>query len=227
MDEGSIEDIALFADLPPPALAEIQQRCRWAIFQEGDVVFDRDSDTLDVYFVVAGSVRILNTANADRDVALADIPVGNYFGELAAIDGLRRSARVVALEPSRLASLEGRYFFELMRTYPTIAVKVLERLTRIIRDLDYRVTQIASQSESQRIWAQLLRLAEPSEQPDSWIIRDVPNHKEIAAWSGTSREQVAQAIGDLARDGVIRRRSMDLIIQDLPRLQLMVSKATA
>jgi CRP-like cAMP-binding protein len=226
MINGSIENIALFGDLPAEAVSEIGERCRWQRFAPGDVVFDRESDTLDVYFVVEGSVRILNVASDDRDVALADIPAGNYFGELAAIDGLRRSARVIALEESILASLEGPVFFQLMQAYPVIALKVLERLTRIVRDLDNRVTQISMQSENQRIWTQLVRLAEPDNTGIGWIIRDLPNHKEIAAWSGTSREQVAQAIGDLARDGIVRRRSMGLVIRDLQRLQLMASQAT-
>jgi hypothetical protein len=66
----------------------------------------------------------------------------------------------------------------------------------------------------------LIRLA-VRDKNENWIIRDLPNHKEIADWSGTSREQVAQTIGDLARDGVVRRRSRDLIIQDLPKLQVI------
>ncbi|MBF0560776.1 MAG: Crp/Fnr family transcriptional regulator [Alphaproteobacteria bacterium] len=224
MTDATIRNITLFADLPSRAMHDIQDLCQWRRFVAGDVVFDRENYTLDVYFVVAGSVRILNIAAGNRDVALADISAGNYFGELAAIDGLRRSARVIALEDTLLASLKGPDFLELMQTYPVISLKVLERLTRIVRDLDRRVTLISGQNENQRIWSQLMHLAEPNPPGEEWIIRDLPNHKEIAAWSGTTREQVAQAIGELARDHIVRRRGMSLIIGDRPRLQKMVGR---
>lgn len=227
MMEQSLESIQLFADLPPAALDEVEERCRWHHVQADDLVFDRESDCVEVYFVVSGSVRILNAISPDRDVALADIPAGGYFGELSAIDGMRRSARVVALQESLLAALDGRYFIEVLRGHPAVAVRLLEKLSRIIRDLDGRVSQITGQNEQQRIWSQLLRLAEPSDLAGSWIIRELPNHKEIADWSGTRREQVAQAIGDLAREGVVRRRSRDLVILDLPRLRLMAMDSKA
>jgi len=220
MADHHLRDIALFSDLPAATVSSIEEKCRWLTFVPDDLVFDRESDSIDVYFVVSGRVRILDNAVPDRNVALADISAGSYFGELAAIDGMRRSARVVALEESVLAALDGQSFIDLMRTHPSVAVKLLEKLSRIIRDLDRRVVQVSSQTETQRVCSQLVRLAVPDQGPH-WIIRDFPNHKEIADWSGTSREQVAQTIGDLARDGVVRRRSRDLIIHDLPKLQVI------
>ena len=220
--EGALSRVSLFSGLAADALREIEGRCTWTRYVSGEQVFDRESDTLDVYFVIDGAVRILNNAADDREVALADVLAGNYFGELAAIDGMKRSARVVATKDSLLASLDGPSFLVLMRDHPDIALRVLERLTRIVRNLDSRVSQLSTQSEQQRIWGELLRLAEPdAAKADSWHIPDLPNHKEIAAWAGTSREQVAQAIGELARDGIVRRKTMGLVICDLPRLQMM------
>jgi CRP/FNR family cyclic AMP-dependent transcriptional regulator len=222
--DGGLARVSLFNDMDETALGDIEARCNWSRVPSGSQIFDKDSDTLDVYFVVEGAVRILTTGADEREVALADVIAGNYFGELAAIDGMKRSARVVATKDSVLASLEGGAFLELMRQYPAIAIKVVERLTRIVRSLDSRVAQLSSQSENQRVWGEILRLAQPDPaKPDSWQIADLPNHKEIAAWAGTTREKVAQAIGELAREGVVRRRSMGLVICDLPRLQLMAA----
>ncbi|MDO8608764.1 MAG: Crp/Fnr family transcriptional regulator [Phaeospirillum sp.] len=220
--DGALSSVSLFADLPESALRQIEACCTWRRYAAGEQVFDKESDTLDVYFIIEGAVRILNAASDDREVALADVLAGNYFGELAAIDGMKRSARVIATRDSLLASLDGRSFLEQMHDHPQIALRVLERLTRIVRNLDSRVSQLSTQSENQRVWGELLRLAEPDPgRPEGWHIPDLPNHKEIAAWAGTSREQVAQAIGELARDGIVRRKTMGLIICDLPRLQMM------
>lgn len=218
--------IRLFEGLPDDLVAAAARQCRWERLAEGAQIFDKDSDTLDVHFVLSGSVRILTTGPDGREVALADIAAGQYFGELAAIDGLRRSARAVASSEATIATLPGAAFLALMRQYPDLAIRVLERLTRIIRSLDGRVTELSTESEAQRIYGQLLRLARPDPvNPQNWLIDDLPNHKEIAAWTGTSREAVGQTIGELARDGIVRRRGMGLVVADRQRLTLMSNAA--
>lgn len=222
--DQDLNPIRLFEGLPEEALAAVAGQCRWNRFAAGEQVFDQDSDTLDVYFVQAGGVRILTTGPDGREVALADVPAGQYFGELAAIDGNRRSARAIATSDAVVATLSGPAFLAMLKQYPDLAIRVLERLTRIIRSLDGRVTELSTQSESQRIYGQILRLARPDPRnPQTWIIDDLPNHKEIAAWTGTSREAVAQAIGELARDGIVRRRGIGLVVADWTRLTLMTN----
>jgi len=220
---GALAKVSLFSELSAEAINRIEAQCHWHRLSAGEQVFDKESDTLDVYFVIEGSVRILNVISEDREVALADIHAGNCFGELAAIDGLKRSARVIATTDALLASLAGPDFLDVLRAYPNVTIQVLERLTRMVRTLDTRVTKLSTMSEQQRIWNELLRLAVP--EPNNkgfWHIPDMPNHREIAAWSGTSKDHVANAIGELARDGIVKRKTMGLSISDFPRLQSMV-----
>ena len=137
---------------------------------------------------------------------------------------MKRSARVVAMTDTALASLNGPAFLDMLRTYPSAAIRVLERLTRIVRALDNRVTTLSSQTDRQRIWAELVRLAKPEPlKTNGWHIPDMPNHREIAAWAGTTKEKVAEAIGELARDGIVRRKTMGLIISDMTRLETMTN----
>ena len=223
--EQTLAGIALLADLSREQLSEIETRCRWHRLAEGAQVFDKDSDSLDVYFIVGGAVRILSQA-LEREVALADLQAGRYFGELAAIDGLPRSARVIALTDCLLASLDGPGFRALLLHYPEVGLRVMGRMTGVIRDLDRRVMELSTTSEAQRICGELLRLAQPmADRPELWHVADLPNHKDIAAGIGTSREVVAQVIGELARDGVVKRRGMGLSITDLPRLRLLARAA--
>ncbi|HLO75557.1 MAG TPA: Crp/Fnr family transcriptional regulator [Magnetospirillum sp.] len=223
-DSHDLYKVELFEGLPPEAVAEIQTQCGWLHVAADQQVFDKESDTQDVYFVVSGVVRILTAGPDDREVALADIQAGNYFGELAAIDGMRRSARVVATTDAVLALLPPSAFLDLMRRHPEIAMRVLNRLSRVIRRLDSRVTELSIKSDKQRVFGQLLQLAEPDPaDPERLLIADLPNHREIAAWTGTSREIVAQAIGELARQGIVRRRGIGLQIPHWRRLQEMTA----
>ncbi len=219
---AGLEHIGLFSGLAPEAIEEIEAKATWHRFAPDEQVFDKESDTFEVYFVVSGVVRILSYVRPDREVALANVVAGDYFGELAAIDGKGRSARVVAIEETVLASVEGGEFVRFMGKYSPVAVRVLERFARIIRALDTRVLDLSTLSEGQRIMLELVRLSKPDARRGAGhYIPDLPNHKEIASWAGVSREAVARTIGDLARMGVIERRNMSLLVHDLPKLEAM------
>lgn len=220
--QAGLERIELFSGLPLEAVRELEGLAKWHDFAPEEPVFDKNSETLEVYFVVSGVIRILAYVEGEREVALADVGAGNYFGELAAIDGLKRSARAVAVQDSLLASVEGRDFTAFMVKYPQVALRVLERFARIIRNLDNRVTDLSTQTEGQRIYVELVKLAQPDpRRPHFWHIPDMPNHREIAAWAGVSREAVAKAIGELARAQIIERRNLHFVIHDWGKLQLL------
>jgi len=219
---GGLEKIELFSGLPGEAIREIEGMAKWSTYETDQQVFDKDTDSLDVYFVVTGSVRVLSHVRGEREVALANVLEGNYFGELAAIDRKERSARVVSAEPSVLAALNGPAFVDIMMRFPVVGLRVMERFARIIRALDSRVTDLSTLSEVQRVYVELVRLSQPDpRRTGGWYIPDMPNHKEIASWAGTSREAVAQAIGELARAGILERRSMNMVVHDWANLQRM------
>lgn len=222
VEPGRLDGIQLFSELSPEEIHAIEPQSKWFRYAEGEQIFDQEHTDREVFFVVSGSVRVLTFTPNKREVALANILRGDYFGELAALDGRGRSARAVTIEDSIIALIDGKDFTNLMYQHASIAVRVVKRFAHIIRTLDARVTDLSTLSENQRVLAELVRIAKPDiKRPGVWAISEMPNHKEIASWAGTSREVVAQTIGELARDGVVERRTMGLLIKDWGRLQLM------
>lgn len=219
--------ISLFSDLAPEAIQEIANVAKWHHVSAGETIFDQETDTLEVYCVVSGAVRIL-TIVGEREVTLAEIPGGNVFGEIAAIDGQPRSAKAVASTDSVLASIEGPKFTKMLLKHPTIALKIIQRLARVVRGLDKRVTTLSTLTEEQRVVIELLRISEPDPKiPNGWYIPTMPVHSDLAGWAGTSRDIVAQTIGKLAREGVVKRRGMALVICDWPQMQMLGKVAAA
>jgi len=221
----SLDNIQILMEAPREIVDEVISLCTWAEFQENDVVVDSDDASTDVFFVVKGRLRAMDYLTENQQVALADLEAGESFGELSAIDLKMRSARVVALEHSVLASMSSRDFRKLLMDCPGIALALLKRFASFIRTLNTRVTAMSTMSPHQRIYFELLRLAEPDTgDPGGWIINNAPNHAEIASWVGADRQTVADAIGNLARDGVIERKHKNLRIRDHSRLQRLVNQ---
>lgn len=216
----SLAGIALFRDLGPAEVAAIEKRCRWHRYGAEEPVLDRLSDNRDVFLVVEGLVRIVNYSLSGREIAYATVGPSGYFGELAAIDGGPRSASVLAVEDCLLASITPQAFKAIMVDHPNIATEVLQRLARIIRTCDDRILDLSTLRAVQRVYVELLRLATPSPlDPNSFLIRPMPTHKDIAAWAGTTRETVARVMSHLAEGKIVERKDRALYIRDKARLE--------
>jgi CRP/FNR family cyclic AMP-dependent transcriptional regulator len=213
---------SLLLGLSEAALARVKQVVQWIDCEPGHKLFDRGDTSTDVYFVVAGALRVVSHSGIGHEVAFAELNAGAYFGELSALDGKERSATVIATLPSVVAAVPRNEFLMLLRENPDIALRLLGRLAAVVRDLDSRVLDLSSMSSSQRIYVELLRLAEPAPENDgSWIIDPMPNHRELAALVGTEPEDVARAVGRLLQVGVARRVNRMLRIVDRAHIEAL------
>ncbi|MBT4710402.1 MAG: cyclic nucleotide-binding domain-containing protein, partial [Alphaproteobacteria bacterium] len=82
--------------IPPDDLAAVERGCQWEHHEPGSWLFERGQETSHVYFVIEGTVRVLNYSSSGRVVRFASVGPGGLLGELSAMDGLPRSATVVA-----------------------------------------------------------------------------------------------------------------------------------
>jgi CRP-like cAMP-binding protein len=223
--DHSLAMVRLLHGLDKPGLSRLEQVCTWRTAREGDLLLSRDSDSRDIFFVVRGSVRIVNFSNSGREIAFAIAGPGDYFGELAAIDGLPRSATVVALEECRIAALAPAHFREMLERNPKIALQVMEKLARIVRICDDRIMDLATLSAYQRVYSEIIKLTKPDPvRAGSWLVYPLPTQAQIAAQASTTRETVARVLSHLALDGVAERKSKTLYIRNMEKLKSMCEK---
>ncbi len=219
VDPARVDGIELFTSLSPEELRDLEKRCSWRRYDGGELILDRDSGSRDVYFVVDGRVQVANYSLSGREIALATIRAGGYFGELAAIDHLPRSATVTAAGKCLLAVMSPTVFSELLQDHPGIALQVLQRLAKIIRVCDERIMDLSTLRAVQRVYVELLRLAKPDAAVSSlWSVYPMPTQADIAGRASTTRETVARVLGDLTSGGLIQRKGKTLYINDRDRL---------
>jgi CRP-like cAMP-binding protein len=217
--------VELLAELTPEDLAEIEDVCRYKTFRAGTQIIDRHSETRDVFFVVRGRVRVVNYSLSGREVTLDDVLAGGHFGELAAIDGEPRSAAVMAIEDSLVVALPYRHFLEVIRRHPSIALKLMTRLARIVRASTERIMDLSTLAANNRVQAEILRQARDHPRGEnSATIKPIPLHAEIASRVSTTRETVARVLNDLARQGILERTKDELVVHDVERLSHMVEE---
>lgn len=218
----SLASIELLEGLSENDLSALSRRCRWRDFDENEQILAHlDADT-DVLFLTRGRLRVALYSASGKEVAFEDLPPGQHFGEMAAIDRKGRSASVFALEPCTIAFLSSKDFMQLMESHFVIAKRVMTALCRLVRRLDERVFEFSTLTVSNRIHAELLRLAGGDVGRRTARIAPPPRHADIASRVSTHREAVTREMNVLARAGIIRQERDALHILDLQKLSQMV-----
>ncbi len=224
--QRSLTGIKILADLSPEQLVGFERSTRWRRYRAKEQILDRESTGTDVYFVVDGKVEILNYSPGGREISFAEVARGGYFGELAALDGRKRSASAMAATDTTLASITAPTFKKLLLDHPEIALVVLLNLTEMVRNADDRIMDLSTLSAINRVHSDLLRLAKPGE-PDgnTALIRPIPIHSDIASRAGTTRETVSRVLSHLARVHIVERTKDSLEVLDLQRLRDLIEPA--
>ncbi len=221
----TLSGIDLFEDLAAGDRETLGRACRWHRYAAEQQIIGHEDPTTDVYFVVAGRVRVSVYSPAGKEVAFRDLGVGTSFGELSAFDHEPRSANVIALTDTVLAAMSAYAFRAVVREYPDVADRIMKQLAGLVRKLSDRVVEFSVLAVKNRIHAELLRLArEHGDDGNQATISPAPTHADIASRVATHREAVTRELNALDRDGVIARRTGALVVGDVARLARLVEK---
>ena len=113
-----LQKVELFKGLDAASLREIGLQCKWTRCKRNEYVIRRDGTDRDVYFVIAGMVRVAAPAGGGRNIILRDVPAGDLFGEHSAIDGRSGFADVLAVRESLFASMPPEAFRAILANHP-------------------------------------------------------------------------------------------------------------
>jgi CRP/FNR family transcriptional regulator, cyclic AMP receptor protein len=110
-------------------LESIDCKAETSLFRAGD-----EGDAM--YLIERGKVRICVQATDGRDMTLTELGRGDFFGEMALLDGQRRSANAIVAEDARLAVLSREHFLSFVRSSPDVALELLSALANRLRHTD-------------------------------------------------------------------------------------------
>jgi CRP-like cAMP-binding protein len=219
-----LKRVRLLEGLPASALKQLATQCGWKRYAAGHRVISRQAPGQDVYLIISGRVRVTSFSAAGRQVTFRDIPAGDWFGDFAAIDGLARSADIVALESALIATMPPAVFRDLLHAHPAVCDRMLNRLVTSVRELTERVFDLSTLGVQNRVHAELLRLArEAGVRGNAAHLDPAPKHAELASQVSTYREQVTRELSALVRQGLLKRSGRALVITDVSRLEKIIA----
>ncbi|HEY6069997.1 MAG TPA: DUF1003 domain-containing protein [Chthoniobacterales bacterium] len=155
MDAATLRSVPLFSSLDSKSTAELGEYLTIHDYPRSATIF-RSGDPGDaMYLIDVGKVRISITDADGAVVTLAELGPGDFFGEMAMLDGQGRSANAFAIEDARLAKLTRDDFLQFMRNDPRVPLELLNSLTARLRRTDdllrHRVSRNVNQEEEARL----------------------------------------------------------------------------
>ncbi len=210
-----------FPEFSQSIITFLNNRAVLAEYAPGQQIIETDAVNSEVYFIIKGEANALDYSENGKTVNYANLKAGDFFGELTALDGLPRSATVVATEKCQIAVLPGADFNNLIDNNLTFNRLVLNRLTKVIRLGNERISDIILLGAHQRICIELLRLSRANT-PDHLVIEHMPTQETFSKTVGTSRETVIRTFKRLTERGIIKKiAGRKIYINDRNKLEAM------
>jgi CRP/FNR family cyclic AMP-dependent transcriptional regulator len=170
--------------------------------------------------VAVGAVKILLPSTEGEEAIIATLRPGDFFGELALLDGAPRSATATAVESSETLVLPRAVFVDSLDSVPGLRDALLSALAYELRRLTGHVEELHFLDLAGRLAMRLSRLAREG-QPDArgQTRLDWPyTQSDLAAMIGGTRQSVNRLLRDLEEEGLISIESDQLVIRDLDEL---------
>ena len=190
-------------------------------FPRGGVLMYQGEPDDRVMALLAGRVKVARLESEGREVMLSIRDPGDLLGELAFIDGEPRVATVTALEPVEALVTIGHVLRRHLETTPRVAVVLLEIVTRRFRESTLTRSQFGASDTMARLSSRIVELAERYGEPDgeNLAVQSPISQEDLAAWTGSSRAGVAEALRALRELGWLHTERRRLIVRDLESLR--------
>jgi CRP-like cAMP-binding protein len=196
--------IHLFADLTDRESDTVLDLMHEKAVAKGTTVFHQNDNEGGLYLLLAGSVKISRTGRDGRDVTVALLHEGNFFGEMSLLDGQPRSASATATQATRLLVLDREHFQRYVLGQARIMAKLLRELSKRLRAADQTIENLALGSVHDRLFLLLGHLGRRAPLKNGkGLIERAPTHQELAEMVGSSRETVTRTLAALEKEGLI------------------------
>lgn len=201
-----LERVPLFSQVNRQELQRFADACTRKQVGVGDILF-LEGDVADcLYIIVSGRVRIERLSETGVSQVLATRTAGDVIGEMALIDGRRRSAQATAQTRCKFLCLSKADFQNQVLAEPTVCFAMMETLSLRMRESSQMLLDTRSKAVHERLHSYLKSQADES----GWVRLEI-SQGALSDLLGCTREAVNRALSTLVQEGKIERTSIKMI----------------
>jgi CRP/FNR family transcriptional regulator, cyclic AMP receptor protein len=141
----SLKLVPLLAALKEEHLAMLAKLATTKTFNQGKVIIKQGEPGAGLFVIMDGTVEVtMQPQPGEPEIKVNTLSKGDFFGEMALIDGYPRNATITALSNTKVVELGRWVFLDAMRREPTIGAVLVPILTRRIRSLEEHKHKLAA-----------------------------------------------------------------------------------
>lgn len=214
-----LSDTDLFQDLSEENLEEVERSTSMSTCKRGRVFFT-PGETGEVLFILkSGRVNVYRITTEGRKLVTATVGPGTVFGEMSFIGQGMSDSFAEAVEDSTLCVLSRADLMRLLSRYPTVSVRLMERLAQRLDEAEERLADVAYRPVTARIASTLLRLSSEGGE----VVR--LSHQDIAEMVGTYRETATRILNEMRAGGSIELGRLQITVKDRAQLDGIAADA--
>lgn len=200
-NKAFLRRVPLFSGLTEPQLEQLAAGSARRSYPKGRTIVSEGEQSQSMYILLAGRAKVQRSDSEGKEVILAVLGSGEFFGEMSLIDDAPRSASVITLEPCEFMAVSKEAFKAMLAQSPEVSMNVMRGLVRRLREADKKIETLALLDVYGRVARVLLDFSELV--GGERIVKNKLPRQEIAKMIGASREMVSRVMKGLELDGYI------------------------
>lgn len=214
-----LSQFSLLRHLSVADLPTVAEQSMLRSFAKREVVLTKDAPSEHLYFLLEGHLQATDFTLDGKEVGLYFVQEGQYFGEIAMLDGLPQPEIVIASKKSQVLMVPNRIIRGLILSHSAMTEAVTAGLARRIRAQSEQRQILSINNPLQRVCAQILMLLRHAQghdgasDPDArQTLANAPTHQELAMMVNLSRETVTRVFQVLQSSGALDRQADHLSV---------------
>ncbi|HQJ24003.1 MAG TPA: Crp/Fnr family transcriptional regulator [Bacillota bacterium] len=193
-----IESVPIFSSITEEELLKITAITTDRTYQKGEMVYLQGDEGGKLYVLHKGRVKITRLGTSGKEQVIRVLGPGAFMGELSLLSPVPMTDNAEALETTTMCMIDGKELKGLMLENPSIALKIIEELSRRLESVEELVEDINLLSVEQRLAQVLLKLAGNG---DEIVLK--MRKSDLASQIGMSQETLSRKLSSFQEQGLI------------------------
>jgi len=199
---------------PDNTIARFLEHCHVRSYPAKHIIIKEGDPSYDLFYIIKGSVTVLIDDSKGREIVLAYLNPGDFFGEMGLFDEEhKRSAYVRAKSKCEIAQISYERLQNLHELFPALLFQIASQMAIRLRRTSRKVSDLAFLDVKGRVARTLLDLCKEPDamtHPDGMLIR--VTRQELGRIVGCSREMVGRVLKDLEEDHLISVSGKSIVV---------------
>lgn len=196
-------------------IGQFLKHCRRRSYKARGIIIHFGDYSSSLFYILSGSVAVISEDSDGKEITLAYLNPGDFFGEMGLFEKKRRSARIRAKTKCEIGEISYSKFFALSAKHPEFIFAVARQISMRLAHTSRKTCDLAFLDVSGRVATTLIDLChEPDAQKKPNGIYISITRQELAKLAGCSREMAGKVLKNLATRKLVSLYGKTIVIPD-------------